>query len=65
MKPESPLNNLSDEVSLMGRQGGSRGNRARREDYQENNIDMHQTQVGVCLGGRGRHGSGRGGGGKV
>ncbi|KAF0307502.1 Transcription factor RFX3 [Amphibalanus amphitrite] len=45
VKPESPLNNLTEEVSLMGRQSGGRGSRARREEYQDGNIDMHQTQV--------------------
>ncbi|XP_043211705.1 transcription factor RFX3-like isoform X10 [Amphibalanus amphitrite] len=44
VKPESPLNNLTEEVSLMGRQSGGRGSRARREEYQDGNIDMHQTQ---------------------
>ncbi|XP_043211592.1 transcription factor RFX3-like isoform X3 [Amphibalanus amphitrite] len=50
VKPESPLNNLTEEVSLMGRQSGGRGSRARREEYQDGNIDMHQTQVQQYLG---------------
>ena len=45
MKPESPLNNFSDEVTLMGRQAGGRSSRARRDDFQDGSIDMHQTQV--------------------
>ena len=47
VKPESPLNNLADEVSLLGRPSGGRGSRARREEYQDGGIDMHQTQVGA------------------
>ena len=45
MKPESPLNNFPDEVTLMGRQAGGRSGRARRDDFQDGSIDMHQTQV--------------------
>ncbi|XP_037089452.1 DNA-binding protein RFX2-like [Pollicipes pollicipes] len=44
VKPDSPLNNLSDEVALASRQAGGHGKRPKRDDYQENSIDMHQTQ---------------------